>query len=284
MTKLLYFIKKHKLITLCIIIIFFLLPFFVLYCFNNFSCLQAIMVKLNFKEGDLLSYTAGFEAFIGTIFIGLLAFWQNHQIQIQQLESLEPVLSMKLIEINSFLFLSIENTGFVEAKNIKIDVKEIKNNANENKLLLDMLFNQSFELYPKEMVQGMIAISGRNIQDIVFPQIKVDVSYFRPDTGRVKTYSRTVTFNNGYDQKIAADINYDNSQMESSVKAMARANIRLANYFDGHKISSIDELDLMSNRSFVNDMVHLKLSNDEIPIVSREEIIQNIKKGESRNE
>lgn len=242
------------------------------------------MVKLNFKEGDLLSYTAGFEAFIGTIFIGLLAFWQNHQIQIQQLESLEPVLSMKLIEINSFLFLSIENTGFVEAKNIKIDVKEIKNNANENKLLLDMLFNQSFELYPKEMVQGMIAISGRNIQDIVFPQIKVDVSYFRPDTGRVKTYSRTVTFNNGYDQKIAADINYDNSQMESSVKAMARANIRLANYFDGHKISSIDELDLMSNRSFVNDMVHLKLSNDEIPIVSREEIIQNIKKGESRNE
>ena len=135
MTKLLYFVQKHKIITLCIIIIFFLLPFFILYCFNNCSCLQSIMVKLNFEEGDLLSYIAGFEAFIGTVFIGFLAFWQNHQIQIQQLESLEPVLSMKLIEINSFLFLSIENTGFVEAKDIKIDVKEIKNNANENKLL-----------------------------------------------------------------------------------------------------------------------------------------------------
>lgn len=238
------------------------------------------MCKLNFEEGDILSYIAGFEAFIGTVFIGLLAFWQNYQIQIQRLESLEPVLSMKLIEINSFLFLSIENTGFVEAKDIKIDVKEIKNNGNEDKLLLDMLFSQCFELYPKEMVQGMVAVSGRNKENMIFPQIKVDVSYLRPDTGRVKTYSRTVTFNNGYDQKIAADINYDNSQMESSVKAMARANIRLANYFDGHKVSSIDELDVMSNRSFLNDMIHLKVSNDEVPIVTREKTIEKCQKGE----
>ena len=45
--------------------------------------------------------------------------WQNNQIHEQHKGRQEPLLSMSLIDEDSILYLTIENTGGVEANDIK---------------------------------------------------------------------------------------------------------------------------------------------------------------------
>lgn len=102
---------------------------------------------------ELSLMIAVISVFIAAI-TAVAAFMANHQNKKQYKESVQPQLSMSLVEFNSFLYLRVKNTGKSAARNIEIRVNGIRNNGSSDKLFLDDLFNGEFELYPEETVQG----------------------------------------------------------------------------------------------------------------------------------
>lgn len=255
MEKLLTWIIEHKKITIFIAILTFLLPLVIV---HGLFLWDPMCLRLNpkWETGDLILYVAGFEAFLGTVALGALALWQNQQIHNQHIDSLEPILSMKLVSYKHILYLVIENTGACEAKEIKINIDNAENirDAKLEHSFLDGLFKEKFELYPHEIVQGRIIPFDFTMATEKFPKILVSVSYTRPDINRKKEYSRTVIYNGGYAEKLTAEVNIDNNKIEKELTCAARALVRTANYLDGYQAGHWDELDILSNRSFQNDL------------------------------
>ena len=272
MKNALIWVKNHKLATAIIILCVFFLPLFAVHlCFK--SSLNISWLTAEWSAGELIGYIAGFEAFIGTVALGALALWQNEQIHSQHIESLEPTLSMKLIELSHVLYLTIENTGQIEAKDIQISVLKLENNGNSIELSLDDLFSSTFELYPKETVQGMVGISGANIATQIFPQLTVSVSYLRPDLNRRKEYERTVIYNNGQDRNSNENIDIDGCSMASDIDSIARAAVRMANYLDGCQVAKFDQLNILAGKSLKDDMIEAIARKKESSILSRAETI-----------
>ena len=275
--------RKHKVCVFILSILIFAVPLTIVHMLYKIDC-EIIWLQSEWTAGDVLTYIAGFEAFIGTVALGFLALWQNHQIQEQHIESQEPLLSMNLIDENSILYLTIENTGGVEAKDISIRVLNIYNNGQNNELCLDGLFNTVFELYPKEKVKGRIAFSGANITTEIFPQIKLKVSYTRPDLKRKKEYERMVIYNNDFSQNTNTNTNTENEKIASDVDKIARANVRIANYLDGCQVAKFDELNILANRSLKNDIVEAIKTKEETPIFDRTQTIDKCHKNKLREE
>ena len=254
MEKVFTWVKKHKVAFGVLVFLLFGMPLFLVHILFKFDSSVSLLTA-EWSAGDVLAYIAGFEAFIGTVSLGALALWQNQQINKQHLESMAPAFSMSLISVKGLLFLTIENTGENAAKEIKISVESIENNGENCELKLDDLFASTFELYPKETVQGFIAFSGENMCTRTFPQVTVNVSYFWPQLNRHETYKRKVIYNNGYKQNVNADISMDNREMESAVNNISRASIRVANYLDGCNVAPFDESNILAKTSLRNDMV-----------------------------
>lgn len=195
MNNLLEFLKKHKPYVLLICILIFILPLIIVHILYSID-IRCEWLKAKWSAGELLSYIAGFEAFIGTVSLGFLSLYQNHQLQSQYEESKKPLLSMNLINDNNFIYLVIENNGETEATNININIFEIQGNGNNNILCLDDLFNAPFQLFPKEMVKGRVAIFRSTLSDQFFPKIKLMVSYTHSNYNKKEEYERTVLLNN----------------------------------------------------------------------------------------
>lgn len=67
----------------------------------------------------------------------------------------------------------------------------------------------------------------------------------------------------------------DNRQIASDVDCIARAVVRVANYLDGHQITKFDELNILSGRTFQNDLASVMGAANKTPIVSRDQTIRN---------
>lgn len=71
-------IFEHKALSCIVAILLFVLPLIVVHFLfkwkSNIEWIQA-----EWEAGDVISYIAGFEAFIGTTFLSFLALWQNQQ-------------------------------------------------------------------------------------------------------------------------------------------------------------------------------------------------------------
>lgn len=272
MENLIIWIKKNKVFFGLIIFLLFLVPLVLVHIlFKINSNIKWLVAE--WSAGDVLAYVAGFEAFVGTVALGALALWQNQQINKQHIESLAPTLSMNLIKSSGLIYLTIENTGQSEAKEISVSVDAIENNGENCELILDDLFSTTFELYPKEIVQGRVAISGANVMTQIFPQITVSIIYLCPQLNRKLQYTRKVIYNNGCAQKLSADVSIDNRKMESDVDSIARAVVRVANYLDGWQVGKYDELNILAGKSLRNDMVEAIKTKEEVPILSRTETI-----------
>ena len=66
---------------------------------------------------ELSLMIAVISVFIAAI-TAVAAFMANHQNKKQYKESVQPQLSMSLVEFNSFLYLRVKNTGKLAARNI----------------------------------------------------------------------------------------------------------------------------------------------------------------------
>lgn len=282
MKRILDFMRKHKWYMVVISVLIFTVPLIIVHYLYKVDC-KIEWLQSEWSAGDVLSYIAGFEAFIGTVSLGLLALWQNYQINDQHIESLEPLLSMGIVCDNGILYLMVENTGGVEAKDIRIEVRDICNNGQNNKLSLDGLFETNFELYPKEKVKGRIAISGENIFTEIFPQVRLKVSYIRSDLNRKKEYERTVIYN-GELSKNNIDVVSQIENLASDIDKIARADVRIANYLDGCQVAKFDELNILAGKSLKNDLVDVIVTKQKAPICDRTQTIQNSLKNKSQEE
>lgn len=283
MTKLLNFLKDHKVYVLLICILIFIVPLIVVHILYSID-ISFEWLQSKWSAGDVLTYVAGFEAFIGTVSLGFLSLYQNHQIQVQHMESKEPLLSMSLIDENSVLYLIVENTGGVEAVDIHINITEIRGNGYNNTLNLDDLFNKTFQLFPKEMVKGAVAISGNTISEPFFPQVILNVSYIRPDLNRKKEYQRTVTYNKLSRQDFIIDAKTDIQKVAGDIDKIAGANVRIANYLDGHQIGKLDKCDILANRSLNNDLFDAIIKKQKTPIYNRKQTLSDSNKKESKTD
>ena len=277
MIKLLKWMQKHKLLTLLITLLIFFLPLALIYILYRIGMHYAL-IHAEWSAGDLLVYTASFEAVLGTVSLGALSLWQNIQIEEDHNNSLDPMLSMKLEHNHlGFLCLTIENTGRSAAEEVKIKIEKITDNA-DYKIMPGPLFEQPFELYPNEMVQDVISSGGGTVY--VFPKVFIDVSYKRKDSSKQFHYKRTVIFNGGYSKKVTADVKMDMNKVISSLDSIARSSVRTANYLDGHRLHAFDEINVLSSRSLQNDLADTFDKEKKKNLSGEETIKEKLKNGQ----
>lgn len=203
----------------------------------------------------------------------LLSFCANCQNRKQYQESIQPQLTMSLVEYNSWLYLKIKNTGKLPAKCIRIILEKISNNGGFDEFIPDALFNSDFELYPEEMVQGKVAIQGGDIAHAIFPQVNISVTYHSPTKKKACHYSRIVTYQSAYAEKIVTDVHMDTSNIEDSLNKSMRATVRMANYLDGRQVAPFDELNILAGESLKRDL-YSALGKPVQSAVTREETIK----------
>lgn len=121
MDRILKWIIRNMSKSFLIIIIVFFIPLLVVHILFKLTAVNNFFVA-KWTAGELLGYISGFLAFIGTIVLGVLALWQNKQIHNQQIEMLEPNLSMNLVSQKECLYITVENTGQTAAKDIELEL------------------------------------------------------------------------------------------------------------------------------------------------------------------
>ena len=227
---------------------------------------------------DILSIISMIIAGLSLLITIIFNLINKHQI----IKDNEPQLSFCLKELNGMLYLLVHNVGKTKAINIKLNIKKINNN-NGHELLLDDLFKNTFELYPDEKVQGIIAIYGENISNHVFPNIDVEISYKKDHIFRKVHYSRKIYFSAAIDKKIVVNMDSNLKNIENNINKLHKATLRLANYFDGCEVAPFDELNLVPGRHFQEELVDA-LDGKKTAKQSREKFIkQQLRKNESNN-
>lgn len=104
MKKLYEWISKHKVWTIIICSLAFVLPLVIVHAlFKYYFGIDWLVA--DWESGDVLSYIAGFEAFIGTVFLGIVSFEQNRRAEeankklAKENNYLQKVMSQKLMPV-----------------------------------------------------------------------------------------------------------------------------------------------------------------------------------------
>ena len=161
----------------------------------------------------------------------------------QYIESLNPLLSFQLVDNCGLLFLTIKNTGQSEAIEIKIIFDEISNNGEET--LFDIA-----KIFKSEKVTGYIAKAGANISTEIAPTVKVHVSYIKGNNKKKTQYSRSICYAGETDNPIEDRLR----EIGSKLNEISASNNRMANYFSGNWLLTIDELNLQPQRNLYQDI------------------------------
>ena len=168
----------------------------------------------------------------------------------QYIESLNPLLSFQLVDNCGLLFLTIKNTGQSEAIEIKIIFDEISNNGEETLFDIAKIFKSELTLYPNEKVTGYIAKAGANISTEIAPTVKVHVSYIKGNNKKKTQYSRSICYAGETDNPIEDRLR----EIGSKLNEISSSNNRMANYFSGNWLLTIDELNLQPQRNLYQDI------------------------------
>ncbi|MDD4387565.1 MAG: hypothetical protein PHD15_07450 [Clostridia bacterium] len=200
---------------------------------------------------------------IVSIFTMISTSFFNYKTRKQYLDSLKPLLSFRLIEYNHCLYLTITNTGTVEAKNIRVTIDELGNNGNKENIYIDNLFENSFELYPNETVQGMVGIYGQTISNNTFPFVKTTIKYNEGNKKKSTVYSRMISFTTAHENKIFAKIDFDTFGIVDNLNSIAYSNNRVANYLEGRSLFVMDRLNVISKSSLYKDMRNAVINFDK---------------------
>ena len=181
----------------------------------------------------------------------VVAVRSNTQSRYQYKDSIQPQLSMSLIEQDYSLYLQIKNTGGLPVKDARVTVKNIRNNGDRNELHLDSLFDMQFELFPEETIQGEVAMFGASQANHAFPQIDISVEYKIPGKCKKVAYTRSVTYIGcSPDNRGARAVESVNSQLESGSKSV----VRIANYWDGIRLYAFDNLNVLPEKTMREDL------------------------------
>lgn len=205
---------------------------------------EIICLLKNNGKSDFIAVLSLIVAIIAVIVTVIINIRENKK----YINSLKPLLSFSLYEMSGLLILIVKNNGQSEAKNIKIKILELKNNGKNSKLMLDKIFNEEFMLYPTEETQGIIAISGRNIETDIFPQVKLKISFIEGNDNKSIEYCRTIIFK----RKISEKEKLEN--IEDSIQSISYSNNRIANYIEGRTLFTFDRMNVIPKSSLYKDM------------------------------
>ena len=168
--------------------------------------------------------------------------------QKQYIESLKPLITFDFYEINNELLLSVANKGKTEAKNIKLKILRLRNNGDDNKLMLDGLFENEFMLFPQEEVQGIIGYYGGNVIKRCFPVLDLKISFINGNNNKITEYIRTIAFKrNIYERN-------QFSKIENCIESISYSNNRMANYIEGRTLFTFDKMNVFPHNSLYKDM------------------------------
>lgn len=186
----------------------------------------------------------------------------------QYIRSLDPLLSFDFYESGYTLLLSVKNTGQSTADNILIEIEEIYKNGQNNKLELDDVFKKEFTLFPNEKIQGIVAYSGNDISNNIFPVLRAKISYVKGNTKKVEKYERTITFTRLIQDKI------DLHKLERELHSLSLSTVRLANYIEGRFLFASDDLNVVPASTLYRDLRDVfnkkERKKGEIPTLTQE--------------
>ncbi|MEI3508074.1 MAG: hypothetical protein V8R01_02935 [Bacilli bacterium] len=94
-------------------------------------------------------------------------------------------------------------------------------------------------MYPNEKIQGIVAYSGNDISNNIFPVLKVKISYLKGNTKKIEKYERTITFTRTIQDKI------DLHRLESELHSLSLSTVRLANYIEGRFLFAVDDMNVV---------------------------------------
>ena len=194
----------------------------------------------------------------------LSSIYFSHQTRVQYIESLSPMLSFELSEIKGILFLTVLNAGQSYAEKINLSFKSINNNGEETEFDIDKIFESDFTLYPNEKITGSIARSGANIATETAPAIQLEVAYIKGNTQKKTEYSRWIYFTGTIDSNEFVEMSLD--KIDKTLKEISNSNNRMANYFSGNWLLTMDEMNLHQSQeaTFVH-VGHRRLSRHPYP-------------------
>lgn len=109
MKKIVDWINSHKITTVCIALLLLVVQPFFVHLFLKIPAPSPFFVR-EWGAGDLITYIAGFEAFVGTVFLGTVAIYQNKKSQ---------ELSNRLLSIEE------KNSTLTRCPNLDIDCSNI---------------------------------------------------------------------------------------------------------------------------------------------------------------
>lgn len=178
----------------------------------------------------------------------LVSIVNNMKNSIRHRRSLDPQLSFYMYEKSNYIVLRVQNTGKSPALNINFDFKELQNNGN-GKLCISKMFNSEIELYPNEMIEGAIAISGRSISDVIVPVLTLNVSYKKGNDKRKEKYIRKISFVDSF-----VENDYDTNSIAKATNSMMYSVNRIANYIEGKWLATFDEINAAPKSSLFQDM------------------------------
>lgn len=182
----------------------------------------------------------------------LSSIYFSHQTRVQYIESLSPMLSFELSEIKGILFLTVLNAGQSYAEKINLSFKSINNNGEETEFDIDKIFESDFTLYPNEKITGSIARSGANIATETAPAIQLEVAYIKGNTQKKTEYSRWIYFTGTIDSNEFVEMSLD--KIDKTLKEISNSNNRMANYFSGNWLLTMDEMNLQPQRNLYQDI------------------------------
>ena len=123
MKNILVWIRKHKLMTICVCVLIFLLPLMIVHILFK-GVAENQWFEATWKAGELLAYIAGFETLLGTVILGMITVYQsdraneinerlnkeNNYLQRISIQQMLPVLKiMDIIVLNTILFFFLQD-------------------------------------------------------------------------------------------------------------------------------------------------------------------------------
>lgn len=138
MSKILDWIKSHKALTVLIAAAVFLLPLVCVHVAYKINAASPFFVS-TWDSGNLITYIAGFEAFIGTVFLGSVAVYQNRKANDLNARMLENEERRDAFERQPCVFIDSWNTSnFLHDR-----MQDIHNKFSPEEIDLDGLVGES---------------------------------------------------------------------------------------------------------------------------------------------
>lgn len=115
----------------------------------------------------------------GVIFSIFYTLKNNKKIEERYIKSLEPRLSFYMYQINDNIFLTMKNSGQVNAENIYVDKIAQKHNGDESLNLGALFLQDNFCLGAEESVTQWMGKANYK-KGMLYPEIQLRVKYYSP--------------------------------------------------------------------------------------------------------